>query len=138
MSSKELVPKKDDGQLSLDPSQGSLDISHLPKETQDRLREYAATKQIDLAAAAAHAEIDLHATATAVGNMAGVTRKMTESGDAVTVRQTVDNTAGKTEVLMGNTDEAKRGNVDKQNNTLIYIVGGIVVLIILASFLGNQ
>lgn len=138
MSKNELVPKKDDGQLSLDPSQGSIDISHLPKETQDKLREYAATKQIDLAAAAAQTGTDLQTTANAVGNMATVTRRMTESGDSVTVRQTIDNTAGKTEVLMGNTDEAKRGNVDKQNNTWIYIVGGIVVLIVLASFLGNQ
>lgn len=138
MSDRELVPKKDDGQLTLDPSQGGIDISHLPKETQDKLREYAATKHIDLAAAAAQTGTDLQTTATSVGNMATVTRRMTESGDSVTVRQTIDNTAGKTEVLMGNTDEAKRGNVDKQNNTWIYIVGGIVVLIILASFLGNQ
>lgn len=137
MSNKELVPQKDDGHLSIDPSQGSIDISHLPKETQDRLREYAATKQIDLAAAAAQTSTDLQTAAVAVGNMATVTRRMSDSGDAVTVRQTVENTAGKTEVLMGNTDEAKRGNVDKQNNTWIYIVGGIVVLIVLASFLGN-
>ena len=137
MSENELVPKKDAGHLSIDPSRGSIDISHLPKETQDRLREYAATKQIDLAAAAAQTGTDLHTTATAVGNMAAVTRRMSESGDSVTVRQTIENTAGKTEILMGNTDESKRGNVDKQNNTWLYIVGGIVVMVVLASFLRN-
>lgn len=138
MSNKELVPSKGGGHLFLDPSQGGIDISHLPKNEQDELRKYAAMKQIDLAAAAAQSTTDLQTTAAAVDNMADTTRRMSESGDSVTVRQTIENTAGKTEVLMGNTDEAKSGNVDKLNSTWLYIVGGIVLLIVIASFLGNS
>lgn len=73
-------------------------------------------KQIDIHASIREVQRDLEATSISVGNMADATRRMSDSGDAVTVRQTIENTAGKTEVLMGNTDEPKRGNVDRENN----------------------
>jgi len=137
MSENELVLKGKQGLLSLDPSQDPIDISHLPKETQDELRKYAVTKQIDLKFAAQQLQIDLQATAAAVGNMADTTRRMSDSGDAVTIRQNIENSSGTTEVLMGNTNEAKRGNVDKNNNSWVYIVGGVIVIIIIASVLSN-
>ncbi|MEH6521555.1 hypothetical protein [Sulfitobacter sp.] len=132
------VAKADGGKsLSLDTSKGQIDISGLSEEAQQELTMYAARKQIDLQSAMQKLSIDLQGTSSAVNNMADVTRRMTESGDANTTRITLENSAGKTEVIMGNTDEAKRGNVDKKNDTWMYIVGGIVVLMIVASVLSS-
>lgn len=125
------------GLISLDSATGDIDISNLSPEAQDELRKYAAMKKIDLKAAVQETQRDLQATSIAVGNMADATRRMSESGDAVTIRQTINNKAGQTEVLMGNTNEAKRGNVDKDTSTWAYVVGGIVVLLIVAAVLGG-
>ncbi len=135
MSQNELTPIKGATQLSLDPSLGAIDISHLPQETQNRLQEYAAMKKIDLQAAGHQARQDLETTAHAVANMATVTRRMSASGDAVTIRQTIENSSGRTEILMGNTDEAKRGRVNQADYTVLYVIAGIVILIVVASFL---
>ena len=138
MAESELTKTTGKELLSLDPSMEDIDISSLSKEAQDEIRKYAVRKKIDLQASVHELQKDLQGTSIAVGNMADVTRRMTDSGDAVTVRQTIENTSGKTEILMGNTDEAKRGNVDKENNSWMYIVGGLVVLVIVASVLSNQ
>ncbi|ETX12727.1 hypothetical protein OCH239_17425 [Roseivivax halodurans JCM 10272] len=123
--------------VSVDPASGEVDISALSPETQEELRRYAAMKKIDLQAAVQQNQLDLQTTSIAVGNMAEVTRRMSESGDSVSLRQTIENKAGKTEVLMGNTDEARRGGVDKDTSTWLYIGGGIVVLLILTSVIGG-
>lgn len=123
--------------VSVDPASGEVDISALSPEAQEELRKYAAMKKIDLQAAVQENQLDLQTTSIAVGNMAEVTRRMSDSGDAVSARLTIENKAGTTEVLMGNTDEARRGGVDKDNSTWLYIGGGIVVLLIIASVIGG-
>lgn len=123
--------------ISLDKAAGEIDLSGLSNEAQEELRKYAAMKQIDLQADTHVVHRDLQATSAAVENMADATRRMSASGDAVTVRQTIENSTGKTEVLMGNTEEAKRGNVDKDNSIWIYAVVGVIVLLVIASVLGN-
>ena len=123
--------------VSVDPASGEVDISALSLEAQEEIRKYAAMKKIDLRVAVQENQLDLQTTSIAVGNMADVTRRMSASGDAVSVRQTIENNAGKTEVLMGNTDEARRGGVDKDNSAWLYIGGGIVVLLIIASVIGG-
>lgn len=136
--SKDLEPQDGNRDLiSLAPEAGEIDISGLSDEAREELKKYAARKQIDLAASMKETQIDLHATSAAVGNMADATRRMSESGDNVTIRQSIENSVGKTEILMGNTEEAKRGDVDKGNKTWMYAVGGVVILLIVASVLGS-
>lgn len=138
MSDKNLpATKAKKNTVSLDLSTSEIDISHLPSEAQNELQKYAAMKKIDLQAAAHETQLDLQTTQIAVGNMAETTRKMSASGDSVTVRQTIENKSGKTEILMGNTDEAKSGNVDRESNTWMYIIGGIVLLLVVASVMGG-
>lgn len=138
MSDKNLpAAKAKQSIVSLDLSATEIDITHLPPESQIELQKYAAMKKIDIQAAAQEMQLDLQTTQIAVGNMAETTRKMSVSGDSVTVRQTIENKAGKTEILMGNTDEAKSGNVDRENNTWMYVIGGIVLLLVVASVVGG-
>jgi hypothetical protein len=135
---KDIEPKAAKRNLiSLDPSSHEIDISELSIESQEELKKYAAIKSIDLQASVLETQRDLQATSIAVENMAAVTRQMSDSGDAVTVRQSINNNAGKVEILMGNTNEAKHGNVDKDKITWLYVLGGILVLVIVAFILGN-
>ena len=123
--------------ISLDPSSQEIDISELSMESQEELKKYAAIKKIDLQASVQETQRDLQATSIAVENMVNVTRKVSESGDAFTLRQSINNSAGKIEILMGNTNEAKQGNVDKDKVTWLYVLGGIIVLVIIAFVLGK-
>lgn len=134
----DLEPKgANDDLISLDGSSGQVDLSGLSPEAKEELKKYALRKRIDLAHSVNETQRDLQATSAAVDNMANATRRMSESGDAVTIRQSIENSVGKTEILMGNTDEAKRGDVDKDNKTWMYAVGGVAILLIVASMLGS-
>ena len=135
---KELIEAGKQKSLSIDLASNTLDLSDLSPEMRAEVQKYAAEKQVDLAVSFQQVKIDLHVTATSMNNAATVVRKMAESGDSVTLRQTINNAAGKVELLGGNTDESKKGVTTASiDRTWIYVVGGIAAAIIVAIILSK-
>jgi hypothetical protein len=124
--------------LSMDFGTPNIDLSGLTPEMRAEVEKYAAMKKIDVAASLVELKRDLQATSESMNNVADVARRMTESGDAVTIRQKIKNVAGEIELLAGNTEEAKKGQtsvpVDK---TWMYVVGGIAAAIVVAILLSR-
>jgi hypothetical protein len=61
----------------------------------------------------------------------------TKDNTHITITRTQTDTLGKTEVIMGNTDTAKKGKLTRAQSgltdyTLAYIIAGAIVIIILA------
>ena len=72
-------------------------------------------------------------------NVADAARRMSESGDSVTIRQKIKNAAGEIEVLTGNTKEAASGQTSQlADKTWMYVVGGIGAAIVVAMILSGR
>lgn len=124
--------------LSVDFSTRDIDLGGLTPEMRAEVEKYAAMKKIDVAASLVELKRDLQATSESMNNVADVARRMTESGDAVTIRQKIKNVAGEVELLAGNTDEAKKGQTSvPADKTWMYVVGGVAAAIVAAILLSN-
>lgn len=125
--------------LSLEFGNREIDLSNLTPEARAEVEKYAAMKKIDIRSSVEELQRDLQATTVAMNNVADVTRRMSESGDAVTVRQTINNAAGKIEVLAGNTSEAQSGKVSSTDDkTWMYLIGGVVAAILAAMIMSGR
>lgn len=117
-------------------SGAEIDLDHLSPEVRAEIQKYAAMKGVDFMKSVAELQRDLNATSVGMITVADVVRKMSESGDSVTVQQEINNSAGKIKIIAGNTAEAKKGlgsEVPWQ-----YVIGGIVLAIIVAAILSNN
>ena len=148
MSSNENLPEKreesNDAVIRFDSSR-ELDLSVLPeKQRQELMVEYA-KGVLDVNKRAADLAVDVKTLQLALETMTGATATVTEQGSSVTLSHTQTSTAGRTEILMGNSEKAQQGKFTKTQTgerdwTPYYIFGGIaagaLVLIALANSLG--
>lgn len=119
----------------------SLDLDGLPEETKIELRKKHAEGLLDLEKKAIESGIDTAAVRKRMDDMNDTVNKA-DPDSAVTVTGSYSDKLGRTEVIMGNTDKARKGKLDRSqkgesDNTLLYvgmIVGGIILLAII---LGN-
>ena len=126
-------------EISLGPTT-SVDLSWLPEsERKELLIEY--TKgMIDIQKKAAELHVDTAALKKTLDDLSDATREVSDSGNAVTITHSQTTTVGRTEVMMGNTEQAQSGKLTKSQTgekdwTPYYIFGGILALIIIASLL---
>lgn len=80
--------------------------------------------------------IDAAVLKKTLNDLADVTIEVSESGNAVTITHTQSTKVGRTEVMMGNTEQAKSGKLSKSQTgvkdwTPYYIFAGILALIII-------
>ena len=119
----------------------ALDLEGLPEETKVELRKKHAEGMLDLEKRALESGIDSTTIRQRMGDMNDTVNKA-DPDTAVTVTGSYTDKLGRTEVIMGNTDKAKKGKLDRSqkgesDNTLLYlgIVAGVIIL--LAIILGN-
>ena len=139
--SSEALSPNDSRSLATDASQravmlggqpGSpIDVSQLPAEQQQELlREYAQGR-MGLEKRAAELHMDVGALGQQLDRLTSAAAQAHESGIDVTVTHTTESTAGRTEVIIGNTEEAARGKLPKSqtddfNWTPLVILTGII------------
>ncbi|MBT6000109.1 MAG: hypothetical protein HOG68_03675 [Candidatus Marinimicrobia bacterium] len=126
-------------EINLGPST-SMDLSWLPEnERKALLIDY--TKGImDISKKAQELHVDAAVLKRTLDDFSDTTREVSDSGNAVTITHSQTTKVGRTEVIMGNTEEAQSGKLSKSQTgekdwTPYYIFGGILALIIIAALM---
>jgi hypothetical protein len=117
-------------------------LTGLTEEQSQALQMKYAEGILDINKKAHEMKVDVAALEHALGTMSEQTKKVSEAGDSVTITHSQSNPLGRTEVIMGNTDNAARGRLSRsqvgdKDNTLMYVIIGAVVIIIVALILAR-
>jgi hypothetical protein len=115
----------------------SVDLSFLPEHEQQALLRAYASGMVDIAKKAQELNVDVNVLRDTLNNLADTTRTVSESGNAITVTHTQTSKVGRTEIKMGNTDEAKSGKLSRSQTgerdwTPYYIFAGLVAVVLIA------
>ena len=126
-------------EISLGPT-ASVDLSWLPESERKALLIEYTKGMMDITKKANELHVDAAALKKTLDDLSDTTREVSDSGNAVTITHTQTTTVGRTEVMMGNTEQAQSGKLTKSQTgekdwTPYYIFGGILALIIIASLL---
>lgn len=124
-------------EINLSP-RTTMDLSWLSEEERrELLRDY--TRGIlDIGRKAQELHVDAAALKRTLDDLSTITREASESGDSVTITHTQSSTVGRTEVIMGNTNQAQRGRLTKSQTgekdmMPYYIFAGILALVIIVA-----
>jgi len=118
----------------------SMDISWLPEAERKALLVDYASGVLDISKKAQELHVDSAALKKTLNDLSDTTRDVAESGNAVTVSHTQTTSVGRTEVIMGNTEQAQSGKLSKSQTgekdfSPYYIFGGILALIIIVALM---
>ncbi|RZO86375.1 MAG: hypothetical protein EVA65_05475 [Oceanococcus sp.] len=131
------VPTK----IDLTPG-NSMDISWLPENERKALLTDYTKGILDISRKAQELHVDSAALKKTLDDLSVTTKEVSESGNAVTVSHTQTTSVGRTEVMMGNTEQAQSGKLSKSQTgekdwTPYYIFGGILALIIIVALMNG-
>lgn len=90
---------------------GDIDISGLPVEQQNALIAKQAELRLSLQHKASEALIDAQMLDTRLKTMAAQAKEADKTGASVTITNVKEDSMGRTEVLMGNSETAHRGKL---------------------------
>jgi hypothetical protein len=115
----------------------TLNLDFLPETEKSALMTDYAKGVIDVAKKAHELHVDVAVLKSTLDQLAQTTKDVSESGNAVTVTHTQSTKIGRTEIKMGNTEEAKSGRLTSsqtgdRNWTPYYIFAGIVAVVLIA------
>lgn len=118
----------------------SIDISWLAESERKALLVDYTKGILDVSQKAQELHVDSAALRKTLDDLAATTKEVSESGNAVTVSHTQTTSVGRTEVIMGNTQQAQSGKLSKTQTgekdwTPYYIIGGILALIIIVALM---
>jgi hypothetical protein len=110
-----------------------LNISHLSDEQKAQLALDYQKGLIDLETRARSLEIDVSTLGETLNRLAATTEQIVnQEGTDINITHTQDSSAGRTEIIMGNTEQARRGRLSRSSTgdfdvQPIIVIGGIVV-----------
>lgn len=115
----------------------AIDLSFLPEAQRTALLHDHARKMLDIGAKAQELHLDVNVLRATLDQLATTTREVSESGNAVTIAHTQTTKVGRTEIKMGNTEEARSGKLSKSQTgerdwNPYYIFAGIAALVLIA------
>jgi hypothetical protein len=115
----------------------TIDISFLPEDQRNALMADYARGTIDIAKRAHELHVDVGVLKATLDTLANTGREVAEAGNAVTISHTQTTKIGRTEIKMGNTDEARSGKLSKTQTgerdwNPYYIFAGIVAIVLIA------
>ena len=108
-----------------------LDIEGLGEEEVRSLKKERAQEMIRLEAKANDLVMENKAMDGTLSSMVDHAAKASADGTAVTLTRKIKDTLGETEVIMGNTQTARRGKFSRDYNFAYFLVAGVVVTIII-------
>ena len=114
----------------------AIDLSFLPDDQRDILLADYAKGVLDVAKRAHELHVDVGVLKSTLDNLANTTREVSESGNAVTISHTQTTKIGRTEIKMGNTDEARSGKLTRSQTgerdwTPYYIFAEIIAAVLI-------
>lgn len=127
--------------VNFGPSQ-TIDLAGIPdKERAQMLADYN-SKILDVSATAHRMKVDSDALRATLNSLSNTTNEAAQDGNSVTITHTQDTSIGRTEIIMGNTDQAKTGKLSRSQSgerdlTPYYIGGGLLALVLIAALLGG-
>ncbi len=123
----------------LNPGTSIIDLGSLSPQQQDQLMMEYMRGTLDINKKAAEMHVDVTAFKNMLDVMSRKTKELAEQeGTSVTMQHTQETSVGRTEVIMGNTQQAASGKLTRtmageRNMTWLYVVGGAIVVLILVS-----
>jgi hypothetical protein len=143
--SRDIVPRPQGSSttiVQLGPT-AAIDLSFLSEQQRNALLHDYARKMLDLGAKAQELGVDTNTLRLTLDHLATTTREVSESGNPVTISHTQTTKIGRTEIKMGNTEEAKSGRMTRSQTgdrdwTPYYIFAGIGALILIALIFASR
>jgi len=142
--SKDIEKSKDDEnrdlyKVPLVPTT-SVDLSFLPEDERNALMAEHAKGLLNIKEKAQELHVDSACLKKTLDDLAETTREVTEGGNSATITHTQTTKVGRTEIIMGNTDEARSGKLTKSQSgikdwTPIYIIAAIAAAVIIVSMI---
>jgi hypothetical protein len=116
----------------------AIDLSGLPEVQRLELLRQHATGVLDIGRKAQELSVDVGALRAALDVAAQTARSASDAGHSVTITHVVESKAGRTEVIMGNTDTAQSGKLNSRQAGVkdwrpYYIFAGIIALVIIVA-----
>ena len=113
----------------------SVDLSHLDEESKKEIRQLIAKQKVELAKKGMEQSTDVDSLRARLNTFGNQVYDVIEKGGSITITNAKDDSIGRTEVIMGNTDEAAKGKLSRSakglpDNSKWLIIGGVVVAII--------
>ena len=127
--------------ISLGPK-ATLDISWLPEEERRSLLADYARGVLDVNRKAMDYQVDVETLQNALRVTAAAVKDAAEGGSSATISHTQTTSIGRTEVLMGNTEQASSGKLTKSQTgehdwTPLYVIGGLIAAVLIAAVIGQ-
>ena len=119
-----------------------LDLSDLTETQIQELKIQYNSGMIDIQKKAAELQVEVGALDAVLRSMNDQAAKATEAGTHATITHTQTSTAGRTEVVIGNTDKAASGKISRsaagQKDIKLWIIGILAITgIIIAMVIGR-
>lgn len=138
--SEELTTTENKNMLSISNNDSSLDLSLLAPEAQQEVIKAHALGHVQLQIKAKEMGLETLELDENLKNFGATVADATRNGTHAQITKTQNNSLGRTEVIIGNTDNAAKGKFTKsqtgeKDNTIIYILiglAGLVIIILLA------
>jgi len=117
-------------------SPSSFDLSFLPEKKQQEIIAEYAKGQMDIQKKAQELHMDANILKKNLDDFTDTAKSATENESSVTISHTQTNSLGRTEVIIGNTEQAGKGKLSKSQTgekdfTPYYIFGGILALVLI-------
>lgn len=128
-------------EINLGPST-SMDLSWLPENERKALLIDYTKGMMDISKKAQELHVDAVVLKKTLDDLSDTTREVSDSGNAVTITHSHTTKVGRTEIMMGNTEQAQSGKLTKSQTgekdwTPYYIFAGILALIIIAALMSG-
>lgn len=128
-------------EINLGPST-SMDLSWLPENERKALLIEYTKGMVDIGKKAQELHVDAAVLKRTLDDLSDATREVSDSGNAVTITHTQTTKVGRTEVMMGNTEQAQSGKLSKSQTgekdwTPYYIFAGILALVLIAALMSD-
>ena len=114
-----------------------LDISRLSDEERAEITKGFQQGLVDIRLRAASLGVDVTALRATLQTLSQTTEEIASTeGSSVTITHTQDSAAGRTEIIMGNTEQAQRGRLTRSQTgdrdlAPFYLIGGAIVITII-------
>lgn len=127
--------------ISLSPTT-EMDISFLPEAERKELLKQHIGGMLDISRKVQELHVDSAALKKTLEDLSDATKDVSVDGNAITMTHTQTTNIGRTEIMMGNTEQAQSGKLSRSQTgekdwTPYYIFGGIVALIIIVALMGK-
>jgi hypothetical protein len=114
-----------------------VDLSSLTDEERAALVKDYARGVIEIDKKARELHVDGNSLKYTLDTLSTTAKQVSESGNAVTMTHSQTTKIGRTEIKIGNTEEAKSGKMSSsqtgdRNWTPYYIIGGLVAIVLIA------